>query len=62
MNTPDPWHPRARAWRRTGRTVISEPFVDALEARRRPRKRAKPAPRAPVSFADRSQPRERHDP
>lgn len=51
----DPWHPFAAAWRRSGRTVISEPFVASLEARRRPRKRAKPAP-PPTTFAASSLP------
>lgn len=54
MNS-DPWHPRARAWRQTGRPVISEPFVDRLEGKRRSRKRTKAAP-IPTTFAAASLP------
>lgn len=63
--TPSPWHPIAAAWREnTGQPVVSVPFVSYLERRPRPtRKRTKRKAQIPtVSFADRSQPRERDEP
>lgn len=55
---PSPWHPAAEAWIRTGRPVISEPFVDRLERRPRPtRRRTKRKAQVPtVSFAASSLP------